>query len=140
MDRFWHLTCTTYGTWLPGDERGSVTRVREGPEPRFEHDEPRTPYIGPASGLERSATEQLKRPPIFLNRGQAEAVANQFRETARHRGWTILACAVMCNHFHLLVGVPGDPDPDYLLGSFKAWASRRLNSKWGKPTSDTWWT
>jgi hypothetical protein len=29
MDRFWLLTWTTYGTWLPGDERGFVSEVRD---------------------------------------------------------------------------------------------------------------
>jgi hypothetical protein len=33
MDRYWLLTSTTYDTWLPGDERGSVTRVKDGAEP-----------------------------------------------------------------------------------------------------------
>src|SRR5947209_816005 len=27
MDRYWFLTWTTYGTWLPGDARGFVGRV-----------------------------------------------------------------------------------------------------------------
>ncbi len=26
---YWFLTSTTYGTWLPGDERGCITRVRD---------------------------------------------------------------------------------------------------------------
>jgi hypothetical protein len=46
----------------------------------------------------------------------------------------------MANHTHLLVGVPGDPDPETLLRDFKAYASRALNRRWGKPTSGTWWT
>ena len=48
--RAWLLSNTTYGTWLPGDRRGSVTSVRDlrpGDEPspfRFEHDLPGEPY------------------------------------------------------------------------------------------------
>ena len=34
MDRYWLLTWHTYGTWLPGDRRGFVGRVREGSGPR----------------------------------------------------------------------------------------------------------
>ncbi len=31
MDRYWPLTWTTYGTWLPGDARGfAVSNVRDG--------------------------------------------------------------------------------------------------------------
>ena len=46
----------------------------------------------------------------------------------------------MRNHIHLVVGVPDDPDPATLLRDFKAYASRALNRRWGKPTSGTWWT
>ena len=140
MDRFWLLTSTTYGTWLPGDGRGSVTRVREDAGPRLEHDRPQTPYIEAAPGLRQSAEFQLKGPPIFFTPEQAELVAAQFRETADYRGWTIIAGAIMANHFHVLTGVPGDPEPSDLLRDFNSYASRRLNQQWGKPESETWWT
>jgi hypothetical protein len=47
--RAWLLTTTTYGSWLPGDRRGSVTSVRdERPNDppsvvRIEHDIPGEP-------------------------------------------------------------------------------------------------
>ena len=44
------------------------------------------------------------------------------------------------DHFHVVVGVPGDPDPDDLLRDFKSYASGGLNKLWTKPASDTWWT
>jgi hypothetical protein len=45
MDRYWFLTWTTYGTWLPGDARGFVGRVwNEDLGPRVKHNEPGTPY------------------------------------------------------------------------------------------------
>jgi hypothetical protein len=46
----------------------------------------------------------------------------------------------MANHFHLVVGVPGDPDPSDVLGDFKSYASRALNRRWAKPAGGTWWT
>ena len=139
MDRFWFLTWRTYGTWLPGDARGSVTRVRVGGGPRFEHDTPGTPVDGPMPHLERAARAVMTAEPVMLSADQAAAAADQFRETARHRGWAILAGAVMCNHVHLVVGVPGDPDPEKLLGDFKAWGTRRLNAGWGRRPNGTWW-
>ena len=60
MDRYWFLTWTTYGTWLPGDERGSVTSVRGGPCPRNEHDQYGTPYEPPMPALREAAEEALK--------------------------------------------------------------------------------
>ena len=50
------------------------------------------------------------------------------------------ALAIMKNHVHLVVGVPGDPEPDTLLRDFKSYGSRRLNRLVGTPDSGTWWT
>ena len=63
----------------------------------------------------------------------------QFQETACFRGWQLLAAGVMANHVHIVVGVPGDPDPSRLLNSFKAYGSRALNEHWDEPASETWW-
>jgi REP element-mobilizing transposase RayT len=79
-------------------------------------------------------------PPIFLDREKAEVLFEQFRETATHRGWTIRAVAIMANHWHMVVQVPDDPPPGKILADFKAYGSRALNRKHGKPPSDTWWT
>src|SRR5262245_59603021 len=112
MDRYWLLTWTTYGTWLPGDPRGSVTSVRDGPGPRVEHDQPGMPWEGPLPGLYASAQDALKGPPIFLTRDQAEVLLAQFRETTAYRHWDLLGVAVMAQHIHQVVGVGGDPDPE----------------------------
>ena len=56
------------------------------------------------------------------------------------RHWLLCAVAIMASHFHIVIGVPGDPDPDDVLGDFKRYASRGLNKRWEKPASDTWWT
>lgn len=138
MDRFWLLTWTTYGSWLPGDARGFVSEVRDEEGDRVLHNEPGTPCDADLPSLERFAASRMTEVGVFLNQAQAEAVALQLRETARHRGWRLLALAVMANHIHVLVGVPGDPDPEKLLGDFKAWCTRRLNQGWGQ--RDRWWT
>jgi REP element-mobilizing transposase RayT len=140
VDRFWLLTWRTYGTWLPGDERGSITRVRDGDGPRVEHDVVGTFMDGPMRGLELSARNAMKGPPILLSYEQAVQVAEQFQETARHRTWSILAGAVMSNHVHLVIAVLGDPDPGKMLVDFKAWGTRRLNARWGKRPNGSWWS
>src|SRR5262249_35513562 len=98
MDRFWLLTWRTYGTWLPGDPRGSVTRVWDAGGPRVEHDIPGTPVDGPMPGLEEAARQAMKGEPVWLTQSQADALAEQLQETALHRSWVILAGAVMGNH------------------------------------------
>ena len=140
MDRHWFLTWTTYGTWLPGDERGFVSNVRDGDGPEVKHAEPGTPYDAKHRGLARAAREQMLGDPLWLSREHADALADQFSETARFRRWSIPALAIMANHIHIVVGVPGDPEPETLLRDFKSYGSRRLNRMFGKPVSETWWT
>ena len=143
--RAWLLTNTTYGTWLPGDKRGSVTSVRdERPtdapnHARFEHDIPGEPYEDPNDALQRSASELMKGNPIYLSLEQAETLLVQFQETAHHRVWTLRAVAIMRNHVHLVIIVPDDPDPGKIL-LISAYASRALNRRYDKPASETWWT
>jgi REP element-mobilizing transposase RayT len=144
--RTWLLSNTTYGTWLPGDRRGSVTSVRDRrpeDEPsavRFEHDLPGEPWEGELPGLHRTALEQMSGPPIYLDLEKAETVLAQFQDTANYRSWTLRAVAIMANHFHVVVEVAADPHPRKILADFKAYGTRALNRRYGKPPSETWWT
>ena len=143
MNRYWLLTWTTYGSWLPGDERGCVTRVREGARPngpRVERDEFGTPLVTNVPGLVRASLAAMKGPPVRLTESQATVTATDLSATAEFRGWELLAGAVMANHIHLVVGVAGDPDPSKLLQIFKSYTSRALNKQWPQPESGTWWT
>jgi REP element-mobilizing transposase RayT len=138
MDRFWLLTWTTYGTWLPGDSRGFVSEVRDESGEKVLHNTSGTPCDADLPGLQAYASAIMTEDAVRLDLAQAEALAGQLRETAGHRGWRLLALAVMANHVHVVVGVPGDPDPEKLLGDFKAWGTRRLNSGWDRRKH--WWT
>jgi len=75
-----------------------------------------------------------------LTPARGESALAQFLETADFRSWQLLAGSVMHNHFHLVVGVPGDPNPSKVLGDFKSWGTRRLTREFGAPESKTWWT
>jgi REP element-mobilizing transposase RayT len=142
----WLLTNTTYGTWLPGDDRGSVTSVRDRrpSDPaittRLEHDRPGEPWEPNLPGLRRSARTQMKGPPIYLTLPQAETLLAQFLETAEHRGWVMLAASIMANHYHLVIQASEDGRADRILADLKAYATRKLSSVYGAPASETWWT
>src|SRR5258707_12751943 len=110
FDLVWLLTWTTYGTWLPGDDRGSVTSVHNERGPRHRHNIPDTPADPPMPGLRRSAGRLMKGEAVRLTNEQASEVLKQFRETSSYRGWLLVAAAVMANHCHVVVGVPGDPE------------------------------
>jgi len=137
MIRAWLLTWTTYGTWLPGDERGFVTHVRDTDGKQVIHNEYGTAYDANLLGLQRYARSIMRQQPVWLTKEQAVAVAEQFRETATYCEWGLLALAVMSNHAHLVVTAPEDVPKDKLLGDFKAYGTRCLNRGFGR---QIWWT
>ena len=140
MDRHWFLTWTTYGTWLPGDERGFVSNVDSGDRTGHRLNEFGSEPAAKSRGLQIMAQAKLSGPPVYLTVEHAKVLFNQFLETATFRKWELSAVAIMVNHVHLLVGVPGDPEPHTLLRDFKSYGSRCLNHFAGKPASGTWWT
>lgn len=140
MDRYWLLTWTTYGTWLPGDARGFVSDVRDGPGPEVRHNTPGTPYDADDARVRQRALDHMVGQPVWLTAEQAQPLADQFRETAAFRKWQLLAIAIMANHIHLVVGVPGDPDPAKLLHDFKSYGTRALKARGYEPAGARWWT
>jgi REP element-mobilizing transposase RayT len=140
MDRYWLLTWTTYGTWLPGDDRGFVSNVDRGDGKGHRLNQPGTEPASAMRGLTRMARQSMKGPSVYLEMDHAHVLLQQFQETAKYRGWQLQAVAIMRNHVHVVVGVPGDPEPENLLRDFKSYGSRALNQRWGKPSSGTWWT
>jgi REP element-mobilizing transposase RayT len=139
MDRYWFLTWRTYGTWLPGDERGFVDPVLDEQGHRVIHNLPGTPIDADNPRLRKYSQEIMRGTEVYLNSDQAAALLEQFQETARHRNWQLLAVAILPNHVHLIAGVNGDPDPASLLRDFKSYGSRRLTRSWSIPASKTWW-
>ncbi len=125
----WLLTCTTYGSWLPGDARWSYTVVSG-----------TTTLTAPQPRLARYARNIQKHTAAKLTREQAELVLGQFLETSRHRGWTLHAAAVMYDHFHVVIASSETTKPEKMLADLKAYVSRVLTQHDGKSTGRRWWT
>ena len=144
--RFWLLTSTFYGNWLPGDSRGFVSRVydkRPEDDPldnRIEHDKPGEALDAGLTALESSARGRMPNAPIRVNQTQADLLLSQFQETAQFRGWSLLAVAIMSNHVHWVVGLDEADHGSKALQSFKSYGSRVLNQRFGPPACGTWWT
>jgi len=81
----------------------------------------------------------MREPPLRLTQAQARTVLASLRATADSHGWGLLACAVMSNHVHVVLGVPGDPDPADLLRDLKRSASAAVNRTHSGPRRK-WWT
>jgi hypothetical protein len=108
------LTWTTYGTWLPGDERGWASCKTHEP-------------MAPQPRLERYCATRLRAPPVFLDARQRAAGAAAFEEACGYYGWALFAVNIRTAHGHALVGaeVPGSR----VLQALKARATRRLREQ-----------
>ena len=128
----YHLTWTTYGTWLHGDKRGSVKDgVYEIQQPDSEREE--------------LASELMTEPAVVLSDKQRAIVENTIRDHCKIRGWTIHALNVRSNHVHLVI--TADRRPEEVMSQLKAWTSRKLSDHEGleyktgnKAGRRKWWT
>jgi REP element-mobilizing transposase RayT len=140
LDRYWLITWTCYGTWLAGSRRGFVSHVENEQGQLVIHNIPGTPYDADLPALEHHVRSRMKGPPVSLDQPAADAMIAQYRETCRIRGWELQAASVMNNHTHVVVGVPGDPEPDSLLETLKSWATRAVKKLRPLPPNGTFWT
>ncbi len=117
------LTITTYGTWLPGDQRGWV-EYKQGwklPDPIRE--------------LEAAAI--MTASACLLDIREREMVELQLAETCRHRGWILHAKNCRSNHMHALIETY-ETSPKKVRASIKAWCTRRLKERFN-PDRENWW-
>ena len=121
------ITFRSYGTWLHGDERGSVNRFRN------QYNSPRLP---PEKNWLDTNTQRLKKEIVILDAAQRSCVEGAARETCEIRGWHLHAVNARTNHVHMVVSI-GDKKPETALNAFKANATRKMRESgcWANPTS-----
>ncbi len=113
------ISFRTYGTWLHGDERGSIDRF---------HNRYRSPYIPPDKSWRTYNEQQLKTKPLILKARERSSIKEAIRETCEIRKWSLLAHNVRTNHVHSVVSA--NRKPGLVLNAFKANATRRLREGW----------
>ena len=104
------LTWTTYGTWLPGDERGWVEKPGQFREPDIER--------------QRQALMRMTESAIVLDAEQRAIVESVIKKHCEIRKWTLHAAGCRTNHVHVVV--TADRHPDVILDQLKSWCTRRL--------------
>jgi len=117
------ITWPTYGTWLPGDERGWV---------EFKHG-----WQLPKPSLELECKSRMTEDACKLTLPQRELCERQVRETSGFRGWEVNAASCRTNHMHIVIGAH-DTDPRKIRRDIKAWCTRRLKEKFD-PVRENWW-
>jgi REP element-mobilizing transposase RayT len=110
------ITFHTYGTWLPGDEEGSVDDA---------HNAPGTPMLPPDPRRAAQARDLMDQPAYTLDAPRRNLVLQAIHEVCAYRGWDLLAAHVRTNHVHVVVRA--DLAPEKAMTDFKAYASRKLN-------------
>ena len=120
------ISFRTYGTWLHGDERGSIDRF---------HNRYRSPYIAPNKKWRHYNEERLKRHPLILNARARCSIELAIRETCDIRQWSLSAINVRTNHVHTVVTAL--QKAGLVLNAFKANATQRLRKEglWPHPFS-----
>ena len=109
------ITWTCRGTWLHGDDRGSVDR---------EHNSYGTSLIAPDASRHSIAATQLKQDSLELTLQDREIVTKAIERTCSHRRWMTHALTVRSNHVHCVVSA--DVPPERVMQDLKAWSTRAL--------------
>ena len=113
------ITFRCYGTWLHGDERGSVDRRSYN---RFGAQK-----IAPNAEMRLTKKRLQKSETFRLNATARAAVADAIDEVCRVRGYGLFAVNVRTNHAHTVVS--NSDRPERIMNGFKAYATRALRAK-----------
>ena len=123
------LTWTTYGSWLPGDERGWVDKPGE--------------FRAPDGQRQQAAQRRMTESALILDVEQRGIVEDTIAAHCRIRGWQLHAVNARTQHVHVVVSAPGRM-PEDVMDQFKAWCTRKLKERERSLQSTTvrqnWWT
>jgi REP element-mobilizing transposase RayT len=121
-------TWTTYGTWLPGDERG---------------------WYQPGRGLQEpdtlrqlEAALHMTEAAVTLAQDQRRLVEQTIADHCAIRKWTLHAVNCRTNHVHAVVTAPGRR-AEVPREQFKAWCTCRLKEREAVRSAamrEHWWT
>jgi REP element-mobilizing transposase RayT len=106
------FTWTTYGTWLPGDDRGWNKKGEADIQP-------------PNSLRLETAVAEMKETAFLLSEGDRQIVVETIRAHCEIRAWKLHGLNARTNHVHVVVTTPGYP-PETVRDQFKAWCTRKL--------------
>jgi REP element-mobilizing transposase RayT len=109
------ITFRAYGTWLHGDERGSVDR---------NHNRFGSPHLVPNERRRQLNLGRLTNRPVRLATGARVAIEEAIKETCRIRSWCLWVVNARTNHVHAVVTAPCESKR--VLNALKSNATRNL--------------
>src|SRR5262249_15237660 len=118
-------TWTTYGTWLPGDERNWFKRGHG---------------IQPPDRLrELEASLHMTEAAFTLNAAQRRLVEKTIADHCEIRQWLLHAVNCRSNHVHVVVTAV-DRSIEVPREQFKSWCTRKLKELELTNPREHWWT
>jgi hypothetical protein len=123
--RHWyHVSGTTYGTWLQGDPRGWRSRHHR---THVDGDYRNPPPAGTWDRLADYSAGRMKHPPLRLEAGQRRLVCLALAEKLTVLGTEPLVVSMDAVHFHLLARFVAD-NPRIVVGRVKRHATFELTA------------
>ncbi|NOT47517.1 MAG: hypothetical protein HOP17_07175 [Acidobacteria bacterium] len=113
------LTFRTYGTWLHGDDRGSVRRNGNN---RYQG-----PKVSASVPLSEAMVEGQRGSIFVLNSDQRRCVEAAITEVCEFRNYLLRAVNVRTNHAHVVASA--GVKPEKIVNDFKVYATRRLRKE-----------
>ena len=111
------ITIRTYGTWLHGDNRGSID-THDGYNIVGASRRPAN------SNLETLMRSNMRADPVRLKKAQRLVVHQAIQEVCRYRDFTLFALNVTPTHTHSVVRA--QVKPEKIAEAFKAYSTRKL--------------
>lgn len=118
------LTWTTYGTWLPGDDRGW-------------HDW-RQGWKTANPKLAAYARSTMTEDAVMLTEAQRKSVEATIEKHCQIRKWQLWASNCRTNHVHVVVTAL-NCDGETVRDQLKAWCTRNLKKEFDS-VKKNWWT
>jgi REP element-mobilizing transposase RayT len=123
------ITIRTFGTWLHGDSRESVSRNGGNI-----YDTPRSP---PNERLEKWMIEEMKSHAFLLTKEQRRVVEKSVKDLCDRRGYTLHAQNARTNHAHIVL--TAQRKPERIIVDLKANATKFLRAEeLVSPTTRVW--
>ena len=110
------ITFRCYGTWLHGDERGSVNKF---------NNQYQSPLLESDANWENYNNTKLKSDAVVLNAEQRKTIERTIREVCEFKNWVLHCVNVRTNHVHAVVSI-GDSLSASALNAFKAYTTKNL--------------
>jgi REP element-mobilizing transposase RayT len=124
------ITWTTYGSWLHGDDCGSVDD---------RHNQYGTSYAEPDRVRRSRVLGRQSEPTLTLEDADRETVAEAIRTTCEIRRWSTHALAVRTNHVHIVLKSP-ESSAERVAALVKSWATRAPRASGRHEGRTKFWT